>query len=634
MPNELFGHYLDFDADATAAVAAANDGFHAVTTADAPMAGPSESLFLVDDAQLRPADGNCSSGVSTADEFDFISPSSHFAHEIDPREMAFGEAQQYDVSGRGSMSETDLSRLESISLHSPVKNSAAASTVAVSDPTSPTPPNTTVRKPKKLVEALSSTLRKAATIRKSRRPLPDQRAGSPTPGQESHHHHQQQVQHQQQPPSHGQNGEDVSHSLPQQQQQPHQYPQLVIKPPKQRGRSRAVAHSGQSQSPPIPKQEPPRTQFVHGYCDDPFGEGQAPPGSSSTMTYYGHGGIATPLESPAIKMDPDQLPSGTSSLSVGSWQQQQHRHHHAQQQQQQQMVNEQWTGAGNEYITSQEPGWWGLGVMTGGSGAEFATHHHVNLASHAQHSGMPYEYAPMPDTSAAGLMIQMPQSRVGSHLTSTTPSAVGGGANGTQAFLAPPPLPPPPQPGAQPKLPASERPHRPPRAKSSGARHLSSSPMRRQRAPSASPTNGHHTLQHHPPPPAIPRSRHSSGASISSVRSASGRLPGSMPGTPCSVRKRRSRDVGMSSMDAGPGGGNAGGGGGTSMSGDIGFVNFTPSDGSLLMTGVAPSGSSKTKARREKEAQERRRRLSEAALKAVAAAGGDVEKLLEQGFAF
>jgi hypothetical protein len=54
----------------------------------------------------------------------------------------------------------------------------------------------------------------------------------------------------------------------------------------------------------------------------------------------------------------------------------------------------------------------------------------------------------------------------------------------------------------------------------------------------------------------------------------------------------------------------------------------------MLMTGVAPSGSSKTKARREKEASERRRRLSEAAIKAVAAAGGDVDKFIEQGFKF
>ena len=97
-----------------------------------------------------------------------------------------------------------------------------------------------------------------------------------------------------------------------------------------------------------------------------------------------------------------------------------------------------------------------------------------------------------------------------------------------------------------------------------------------------------------------------------------------MPGTPCSVvKKRRSRDVSV--------GGGAGAG---AAQMEVGFVNFTPSDGGVLMTGVAPSGSSKTKARREKEAVERRRRLSEAAMKAVAAAGGDVEKLIEQGFAF
>ncbi|KAJ4306177.1 hypothetical protein N0V88_000973 [Collariella sp. IMI 366227] len=38
-----------------------------------------------------------------------------------------------------------------------------------------------------------------------------------------------------------------------------------------------------------------------------------------------------------------------------------------------------------------------------------------------------------------------------------------------------------------------------------------------------------------------------------------------------------------------------------------GFVNYTPQDRTLLMTGVAPSGSSKTKARREREAAERQR---------------------------
>ena len=65
--------------------------------------------------------------------------------------------------------------------------------------------------------------------------------------------------------------------------------------------------------------------------------------------------------------------------------------------------------------------------------------------------------------------------------------------------------------------------------------------------------------------------------------------------------------------------------------GTVDFVNFTPNDSRKILTGVAPSGSSKTKARREKEAMEKRRQLSVAALRAVRAAGGDVESLVEQG---
>ncbi|KAH6683260.1 hypothetical protein B0J14DRAFT_575515 [Halenospora varia] len=65
--------------------------------------------------------------------------------------------------------------------------------------------------------------------------------------------------------------------------------------------------------------------------------------------------------------------------------------------------------------------------------------------------------------------------------------------------------------------------------------------------------------------------------------------------------------------------------------GAVDFVNFTPSDSKKILTGVAPSGSSKTKARREKEAMEKRRKLSQAAVRAVRAAGGDVESLAEQG---
>ena len=67
-----------------------------------------------------------------------------------------------------------------------------------------------------------------------------------------------------------------------------------------------------------------------------------------------------------------------------------------------------------------------------------------------------------------------------------------------------------------------------------------------------------------------------------------------------------------------------GGGGG-------GFVNFTPHDSNKILSGVAPSGSSKTKARREKEAADKRRRLSQAAVKAVVDAGGDLGVLKREG---
>ena len=50
-----------------------------------------------------------------------------------------------------------------------------------------------------------------------------------------------------------------------------------------------------------------------------------------------------------------------------------------------------------------------------------------------------------------------------------------------------------------------------------------------------------------------------------------------------------------------------------------------------ILTGVAPSGSSKTKARREREEREKERRMSEIAAKAVRDAGGDVVGLRRAG---
>lgn len=54
------------------------------------------------------------------------------------------------------------------------------------------------------------------------------------------------------------------------------------------------------------------------------------------------------------------------------------------------------------------------------------------------------------------------------------------------------------------------------------------------------------------------------------------------------------------------------------------FVNFTAHDSNKILTGVAPSGSSKTKARREQEAHEKKRKLSLAAMRLIEEAGGDV----------
>lgn len=63
----------------------------------------------------------------------------------------------------------------------------------------------------------------------------------------------------------------------------------------------------------------------------------------------------------------------------------------------------------------------------------------------------------------------------------------------------------------------------------------------------------------------------------------------------------------------------------------MGFVNYTPGDSQKILAGVAPSGSSKTKARREQEALERKRKLSLATEKAVKEAGGDWEQLKASG---
>ncbi|KAJ4265610.1 hypothetical protein NW762_004904 [Fusarium torreyae] len=575
---DFFGQFINFDSEIPSSMADPHG-------LDPSMPTLADGLILD-----HPAESTASSGVSTTeDEFDFFSCSSQVdatvpsqtgssaapgaPHEVDPRSLALVgsdglAAEKPSLVPRVSMSDPELPRVDNISLHS-----SPARRVPVSQPSSPTPPNTTARKPNKFVEALSSTIRKASKLRKPKKPIAMDRPGSPT----------------------------------------------MDNPPRALRLDHHEYGNGNDAFPPSPTCGPDSTNFVHGFCDDPFSEIPAPPPTNS-FRYFSTNGIHTPAESPGVKAEPGLYqPDMAGQVPQAAWQHQQHPHPHQHQhphphphtqvhphphphphqqpghphQQPVAVVGsapESWPG--QEYMAQNhhQSGWWDLNLLN--QNGEYMVvdpqqqkNANLNLAMHAQHAELPYEYQ-VHDPNSAGLMIHMPQPR-------TASAPVHDLSLNAQTYLPPPPVPP-----------TSER-HRPPRAPSSGARHLSCSPIRKTRQPSV------------PPTPATAHSRHSSNGSVASARSASGR--GMVPGTPTAMRKqRRSRDAS----------GSSGGGG------DIGFVNFTPSDGGLLMTGVAPSGSSKTKARREREAMERRRRLSEAAMKAVQAAGGDVDKLMEQGFAF
>lgn len=578
--NDFFGQFVDFDGNGTVPPsstipAAANAQHHDQTVPRVP-----EPLLLDQQQQQHP---ESSLGSSTADEFDFLSTSSHVGHDIDPSALAVSSEPSSagfappEYLGRGSISDTDLPRVEGISLSSPAKEKR----VSLSQPSSPTPPNTTAtrKSTNRFLDAVQSTIRKATNRRKPRQPLPEDRPGSPMNDMPIVAPRQRPRQ------KRGASRKDVADPVsPQHQhQQQHPYPQV---------------NGG----------------FVHGSCDDPFNE--APPLPRPPTQYFPHDGMGSPLESPGIKSEPGSFQTDYTTSQMppdASWQQ--HRQHQHQHSGSVPTTAGQWNGP--QMVTPTDAGWWDYSMANqGGAGAggdyHAAQHRNadINLAMHSQQAGLPYEYQQhhqMSDTANSGLMIQMPQPRPPQ---ATVVNDLGMNA---QTHLPPPP-----------PIPASEsRTHRPPRAPSSGARHLSSSPVRKTRAPSASPTR---TTPN--------QKRHSSGGSVSSTRSASGRLPASVPGTPSGVRKRRSRDpsggsaAAFAASSGGSDGGSGGGGGG------VGFVNFTPNDGSMLMTGVAPSGSSKTKARREKEALDRRRKLSEAAMKAVAAAGGDVDQLMQQGFQF
>lgn len=330
--------------------------------------------------------------------------------------------------------------------------------------------------------------------------------------------------------------------------------------------------------------------FVNGYLDDPF------------TTMFRPSDPTTPMDTPVLDDNRGMFyshqqmsSSNVANTSKATWPMTtttpQTDNHAA------------WA---NTYGTTDglDHQWWDGSSMDLSANSQYqaqnARNASYNLAMHTQQHDLAYEYNPLAGAGSemSGLMIHMPQPRATSspvvHYQQSQPLHH--------------------QPHAAPQQMTERRP-RMPRAPSAGARHMClTTPMRKTRNPGSRQASRESSTS------PTPTNRHSSSGSLGSI--------GGGGALSASVKKRRSWTNRRDSLRT-PSIGSGFGGGGGSQEG-LGFVNFTPSDKNILMTGVAPSGSSKTKARREKEALEKRRRLSEAAIKAVKEAGGDVEKFRER----
>ncbi|KAK8049212.1 hypothetical protein PG994_010942 [Apiospora phragmitis] len=356
-------------------------------------------------------------------------------------------------------------------------------------------------------------------------------------------------------------------------------------------------NNGLPLSPPLTGKIPPpsyqsrsKSGFVSGPLEDPFSDGLF----ISPSAVHQIDGQHTPLPTPGLNDDFFCL---DSSQAVDHMQTSSR------------LPKQRLWSAGSYVPDSgnlQSSEWW---ESTPDNGASIHTPSHnqarttsTNLAMHNQQAELPYEYS----SDLSGLMIHMPQPRQpqAAVLTAHIPDQI-----------------------------STPQRHNPP---SSGARHRQHLPahgfMTSPRKPSTlhySPSRPIliHREESTSPTPTGNRHR-SSSMSVRKQRSWSRREPRTPNPHQHHSFSASSGGCSTPTMIASPMSSSFGGGGG----GGVDFVNFTPSDKNVLMQGVAPSGSSKTKARREKEAFERRRKLSEAAVKAVQAAGGDLDRLLAEGF--
>ncbi|KAI0595365.1 hypothetical protein F4775DRAFT_605025 [Biscogniauxia sp. FL1348] len=589
------------------------------------------------------------------------------------------------ILSNGSISDSELLRLEGISLKSPNTTASAPSSPPFANTASASP-----RKHNRFVESLYATIRRATHRSKPHRPTRSQRTNVPIMDV-------------------FQGGINTNHDMPGLGIDDYKDHRIEIKP-------EPIDSNGLPLSPPltgrIPMDQPSHAmQFVNGHFEDPFCEDLlAPPATitpargldnntpiSTPVTdsdlFYQQAMVAMdtnsyrrqpkplrnassaewPMEGiltddvsaniwpPSISPSTAYLPENNGCMpeSMNWWESPQtivendmqpmrHRsehnlHSHYQNQSQNLSIR---------HASS-------LNFSLQNHGQQQQVDHQNHNSNNDNNNNFPFEY----EDDFSGLMIHMPQPR--QPQAAVLSSNISDALSANYSLAPPPPPPPAPAPAAVPSHHHQHhQPHphshhgterRPrPRAPSSGARHhgsltsprklhhSGSRPYLREESPSPTPTphsssgSGGSSSRPHPPhqrsSSITVRKRRSWCRRDASSSSSSASAPShhqqmqQAPRTPNPGRSR-SPSFGGGGMMMGSGGGGGGGGGGM-----IDFVNFTPSDKNVLMTGVAPSGSSKTKARREKEALEKRRRLSEAALKAVRAAGGDIDKLVSEGF--
>lgn len=494
---------------------------------------------------------------------------------------------QSDVAlGRASISDSELLRLEGISLRSPGINTSASSSPRPV-PSSPLSP----RRNRRFLDAVHATVRRpphrptAPVLAPAAAPHPDVKTESGYHGMD------------QQPQNVANGAMDPAYG-------PIDCRGLPLSPPL----------TGKL---PTESQRPRGTPFVTGHLEDPFGEGYIAPHPPQSRAHGERAPLCKPVfrnaSQPMDLVHPVFQPHKQRSTSSAEWPAESPAA---------QGPRAPWAAGHMDAPDGRNrrgPDSWAEdaeGTPAGGHPLLYDPHGQALRMHHQRGRPPPYKGPYEPVDGLSGLAIHMPQPQ----------PPLGAPATPRRRATAAYPSPAAASSQHRPRGLYTDRRPLPPRTPTSGARHFGAASLTSPRKPSvllhsaSRPLLAQHPHDESPASPtptpssATASRRRSSSMSVRKQRSWSRREP-RPPNIPASSLSSTTTPTTPFACSPGLGGGG------------VDFVNFTPSDKTVLMQGVAPSGSSKTKARREKEALDRRRKLSEAAYKAVQAAGGDLERL-------